>query len=49
MTNVSAPINGTATNLASSITYLPYGPLSGLTYGNTKNLRPATIRLPPDQ
>lgn len=38
VTNVSAPVNGTATNLASSITYLPYGPVTGLTYGNAKTL-----------
>ena len=38
VTNVAAPINGTATNLASSITYLPYGPMTGLIYGNTKTL-----------
>lgn len=38
VTNVAAPVNGTATNLASSITYLPYGPMTGLTYGNSKTL-----------
>ncbi|MCC6489356.1 MAG: RHS repeat protein [Candidatus Hydrogenedentes bacterium] len=38
VTTVAAPVNGTATNLASSITYLPYGPMMGLTYGNAKTL-----------
>lgn len=38
VTNVSAPVNGTATTLASSIAYLPYGPMTGLTYGNSKTL-----------
>lgn len=41
VTNVAAPVNGTATNLASSITYLPYGPMTGLTYGNAKTLSAA--------
>jgi len=38
VTGVSADVNGSATTLASSITYLPYGPLTGLTYGNSKTL-----------
>ena len=38
VTGVSADVNGSATTLASSIAYLPYGPLSGLTYGNSKTL-----------
>lgn len=38
VSNVAAPINGTGTNLASSITYLPFGPLNALTYGNAKTL-----------
>jgi len=38
VTNVAAPVNGTATNLASSITYLPFGAMTGLTYGNSKTL-----------
>lgn len=38
VSNVAAPINGTGTNLASSITYLPFGPLNALTYGNGKTL-----------
>ena len=38
VTSVAAPINGTATNLASSITYLPYGPMTSLNYGNSKTL-----------
>lgn len=38
VTSVAAPVNGTATTLASSITYLPYGPMTGLTYGNAKTL-----------
>ncbi len=38
VSNVAAPINGSATNLASSITYLPFGPLNALTYGNSKTL-----------
>jgi|GEM_PF-997412 len=38
VSNVAAPINGTGTNLASSITYLPFGPLSTLTYGNSLTL-----------
>ncbi|MBK9584882.1 MAG: RHS repeat protein [Alphaproteobacteria bacterium] len=38
VTSVSADVNGSAVTLASSITYLPYGPLTGLTYGNSKTL-----------
>lgn len=38
VTSVSADVNGSATTLASSITYLPYGPLTSLTYGNSKTL-----------
>lgn len=36
VSNVAAPINGSATNLASSITYLPFGPQNAMTYGNGK-------------
>ncbi|MDI1226180.1 MAG: DUF6531 domain-containing protein [bacterium] len=36
VSNVAAPINGSATNLASSITYLPFGPQNAMTYGNAK-------------
>jgi RHS repeat-associated protein len=32
---VSAKVNGTDTTLASSITYLPFGPMNGMTYGNS--------------
>lgn len=38
VTSVSADVNGSAVTLASSITYLPYGPLTSLTYGNSKTL-----------
>ena len=38
VTAVNASVNGTATNLASSIAYLPFGPMTGLTYGNSKTL-----------
>lgn len=38
VTGVSADVNGSATTLASSITYLPYGPMTALTYGNAKTL-----------
>jgi RHS repeat-associated protein len=33
---VSAVISGSSVNLASSITYLPFGPLNALTYGNSR-------------
>ncbi len=32
---VSAVVNSTGTTLASSITYLPFGPMNALTYGNS--------------
>jgi RHS repeat-associated protein len=35
VSSVSATVNVTATTLASSITYLPFGPITGLTYGNS--------------
>jgi RHS repeat-associated protein len=35
VSGVSATVNGTATTLASSITYLPFGPMNALTYGNS--------------
>lgn len=35
VSGVSAKVNGTDTTLASSITYLPFGPLKALTYGNS--------------
>lgn len=38
VTGVSADVNGSAVTLASSIAYLPYGPMTGLTYGNGKTL-----------
>lgn len=38
VSGVSADVNGSATALASSITYLPFGPLTSLTYGNSKTL-----------
>lgn len=38
VTSVSAEVNGSATTLASFIAYLPYGPLTSLTYGNSKTL-----------
>ena len=38
VTGVSAPVNGSAVNIASSITYLPFGPVTSLTYGNSKTL-----------
>ncbi|MDD3020690.1 MAG: DUF6531 domain-containing protein [Alphaproteobacteria bacterium] len=38
VSGVSATVNGTSTTLASSIGYLPFGPLSGLTYGNSLTL-----------
>ena len=41
VSSISADVNGSATTLASSIAYLPYGPLSGLTYGNSKTLSAA--------
>lgn len=34
VTGVSAPVGGAGVSLASSITYLPYGPMNGITYGN---------------
>ena len=33
---VSAEVNSTGTTLASSITYLPFGPMDALTYGNSR-------------
>ncbi len=38
VSGVAADMNGSATTLASSITYLPFGPLTSLTYGNSKTL-----------
>ncbi|MCB1724724.1 MAG: RHS repeat protein [Gammaproteobacteria bacterium] len=38
VTSVAAEVNSTSTTLASSITYLPFGPMTGLTYGNSKTL-----------
>jgi RHS repeat-associated protein len=38
VSNVAAPVNGSSVNLASSITYLPFGPLNALTYGNSLTL-----------
>lgn len=35
VSGVSALVNGTSTTLASSITYLPFGPMNALTYGNS--------------
>lgn len=35
VSQVAAVVNGTGTTLASSITYLPFGPLNALTYGNS--------------
>jgi RHS repeat-associated protein len=35
---VSADINAVSTSLASSITYLPFGPVSSMTYGNSITL-----------
>ncbi len=35
VSNVAAVVNGSSVNLASSITYLPFGPITGLTYGNS--------------
>ncbi|MCU1336667.1 MAG: hypothetical protein JWO19_2248 [Bryobacterales bacterium] len=35
VSGVSATVNGSSTTLASSITYLPFGPMKGLTYGNS--------------
>jgi RHS repeat-associated protein len=35
VSGVSATVNGSSTTLASSITYLPFGPLNALTYGNS--------------
>ena len=37
-TQVSTTLNGNPKTLASSITYLPYGGITGLTYGNTLSL-----------
>ncbi len=41
VSGISAEVNSTPTTIASSITYLPYGPLSGLTYGNSLTLTAA--------
>ena len=35
VSGVSADVNATATTLASSITYLPFGPMDSMTYGNS--------------
>ncbi|MFH1157907.1 MAG: RHS repeat-associated core domain-containing protein, partial [Pseudomonadota bacterium] len=35
VSGVSATVNGSSTTLASSVTYLPFGPLNALTYGNS--------------
>ena len=35
VSTVAAVVNGSSVNLASSITYLPFGPITGLTYGNS--------------
>ena len=35
VSGVSAIVNGSSVNLASSITYLPFGPMNALTYGNS--------------
>lgn len=35
VSGVSADVNSTATTLASSITYLPFGPMDSMTYGNS--------------
>ncbi|MFB3887760.1 MAG: hypothetical protein ACE144_21280, partial [Thermodesulfobacteriota bacterium] len=35
---ISTTLNGQAKTLASSITYLPYGGITGLTYGNSLSL-----------
>ena len=40
-TGVSAPVNGSAVNIASAVAYLPFGPVTGLTYGNGKTLSAA--------
>ena len=34
ITNVSTTLNGNQVNLASSVSYYPYGGVGGLTYGN---------------
>ncbi len=36
VSQVAAVINSTGTTLASSITYLPFGPMNALTYGNSR-------------
>lgn len=38
VSSVEADVNGSAVTLASSITYLPFGPLASLTCGNSKTL-----------
>lgn len=38
VSSVSATVNSTATTLASSITYLPFGPISTMSYGNSLTL-----------
>ena len=38
ISQVRATINGTPTTLASSITYLPFGDITGLIYGNNLSL-----------
>ncbi len=35
VSGVSAEVNSTPTSLASSITYLPFGPMNAMTYGNS--------------
>ena len=35
VTGVAAIVAGSSVNLASSITYLPFGPITGMTYGNS--------------
>ena len=38
ITQVDTTVNSTATTVASSISYLPFGPVTGLTYGNSLTL-----------
>jgi YD repeat-containing protein len=38
ITQVDTPLNGIPKALASSVSYLPYGGITGLTYGNTLSL-----------
>ena len=35
VTQIDTDVNSTATTIASSITYLPFGPMSGMSYGNS--------------